>query len=244
MKGLGASVKGLVVLGALCLVPCVSWAESPVRQITVTGEAEQSFAPDKVDIVIVVEGRGKTLAEAKKKHDELLNGLHQVVAKFGIEKSKVKTLSDNINPQYDYVNEPDGNGRQVLRGYAAEHRLQVTLKSLDKIGDFINAVVAQKIDRIEQVSYGLTNSDDAEMQVTVAAVKDAKAKAQKILAALDNNLGKVLSVNTGGEGYQPHPMPMMPMGAMAMKNSSDSAAPVPSGDVTIRQNVTVQFEIQ
>ena len=236
----------LATLLASCLLPLASHAEPSPRQISVTGMAEQSFTPDKADIYVTVEGRGKTLAEAKKKHDELLSGLHQVVAKFAIEKDNVKTLNDSINPQYDYVNEPNGNGRQVLRGYQAEHRLQVTLEDLSKTGDFINALVAQNIDHIEQISYGLKDSEEAEMQVTLAAVKNAKQKANRIIGALDSSLGKVLNVNSDGGGYQPMPMPMMAMakGGSDMAMGAPEAAPVPTGDVKISKNVTVQFEIQ
>lgn len=239
MKTLG------LVLSTLLLVSTPAMAEPAPRQISVTGQADKNFTPDKADVYVVVEGRGKALAEAKKKHDDLLNALHQVVEKFGIAKDKVKTLSNSINPQYDYVNDANGNGRQVLRGYQAEHRLLVTLDILDKMGDLINALVAKGIDRVEQVSYGLKNSEDAEMEVTLAAVRDAKNKAGKIIAALDSDLGKVLTVNTDGGGYQPVPMPMMMMAKSAdMAAGAPEAAQIPAGDVKIMKSVTVQFEIQ
>jgi uncharacterized protein YggE len=229
---------------SICLLPIASYAEPAPRQISVTGQAEQSFTPDKADIYVAVVGQGKALAEAKQNHDTLLNALHQVTAQFKIGKSNVKTLSDSINPQYDYVSEPNGSGRQVLRGYEANHRLQITLEDTAKTADFINALVSKNIDRIEQVQYGLKDSEEAEMQVTLAAVKNAKKKAGRIIAALDSDLGKVLSVNADGGGYQPQPMPMMAMGAPAMENKSQDAAPIPAGDVKINKNVTVQFEIQ
>jgi uncharacterized protein YggE len=231
---------------ASCLLPLTSHAEPAPRQISVTGTAEQSFAPDKADIYVAVVGQGKTLAEAKKQHDELLKGLHLVTAQFKISKENVKTLSDSINPQYDYVNEPNGNGRQVLRGYEASHRLQVTLENTTKTGDFVNALVAKNIDRIEQVQYGLIDSEEAEMQVTLAAVKNAKKRAARIIDALDSSLGKVLNVNSDGGGYQPMPMPMMAMakGSSDMAMVAPEAAPIPAGDVKINKSVTVQFEIQ
>lgn len=241
MKGLGAGIFG-VVLCALCLVSGAQ-AEPAPRQISVTGTAEQSFTPDKADIYVAVLGQGKALAEAKKNHDTLLNALHQVTAQFKIGKANVKTLSDSINPQYDYVSEPNGSGRQVLRGYEANHRLQITLEDTAKTGDFINALVSKNIDRIEQVQYGLKDSEEAEMQVTLAAVKNAKKKAGRIIAALDSDLGKVLSVNADGGGYQPVPMPMM-MTKAVMADGGAEAAPIPAGDVKINKNVTVQFEIQ
>jgi len=238
-------MRFLILAACLLLTSAATAEEVLIRQITVTGEAEQNFAPDKAEVMIAIEGRGKTLAEAKQKHDELLTALHQAVSKFSIDKSKVKTLSNSINPQYDYVNDPNGNGRQVLRGYSAEHRVQVTIEKLDSIGEFINALVARNIDRIEQVSYGLRNSDSAEMQVSVAAVKNAKSRAAELLGALDSRLGKVISVSTDSGGYHPRPVPMMAMAKRgAMSDSAEAAAPIPDGDVAIRKQVTVQFEIQ
>lgn len=211
------------------------------RLISVNGSAEKNFDPDKVDITLAIEGRDKTLNGAKKKHDDLLNALHRVVAKFGIDKRKdVRTLSNNIQPRYEYR---DKNNRRVLVGYTANHRVQVTYKQLDKVGDLVNAITRAGIDQLQGMTFGLVDSNAAERHVMLLAVKDAQQKANEVANALGIAVSKVYSVNvSGGGGYHPRPV-MARSKMMAMDAESAPAAEIPQGDVKIRQNVSAQFEI-
>jgi uncharacterized protein len=211
-----------------------------LRTISVSGEAKDQFAPDRAEITVVMEGRAKTVAEAKKKHDELLNGLLAETKKFAIPEKQVKTLSDTIQPQYDYIE----NQGQRLREYSAEHRVMVQLDDTKKVGDFINAIVARGIDRVEGVNYTLKDSSKAEREVLLKAVIDAKAKATAIAVTLGQTLGPVQNVSATGGGFVPVPMPYQGR-VMAMKAEAamDAAAPVPAGEVQVNQTVQATFLI-
>ncbi len=230
----------------LCLLlPFTASAHDEVkpRLISVSGKAEKNYEPNKVDVTLAIEGRDKELKTAKRKHDELLNALHKVARNFGVDKKDVKTLSNNIQPRYEYR---DKNNRRVLAGYSAKHRVQVTLKKIDKVGDFVNAITKAGIDQLQGMSFGLIDSNAAEREVMLMAVKDSRMKADAVAASLGVSAPKVYSVNVqGGGGYHPKPMPMV-RGKMMMAMDAESAPPaaeIPTGEVTIRQNVSAQFEI-
>ena len=231
-----------VILALLLPFSASAHDEVKPRIISVNGMAERTFDPDKVDITLNIEGRDKTLEAAKKKHDDLLNALHKTVAKFGVDKKSVKTLSNNIQPRYEYR---DKNNKRVLAGYTATHRVQVTYKKLDKIGDFVNALTKAGIDQMQSMSFGLVDSNAAERQVMLMAVKDARQKANEGAQALGVTANKVYSVNvSGGGGYRPQARNMARSEMMIASSKGAPAAEIPQGDVKIRQNVSAQFEIQ
>lgn len=214
--------------------------ESP-RLISVSGKAEKTFEPDKVDIVLSIEGRDKELTIAKRKHDELLNALHNVAERFDVDKKNLRTLSNSIQPRYEYRNKEN---QRVLTGYTASHRVEITFTQLNKIGEFVNAITRAGIDKLQSMRFGLLQSDAAQREVMLLAVKDAKDKAKAIANTLDVDMGDVysVSVNSGG-GYHTKPM-MMARNEMAMDMAAaPSAASIPTGEVTIRQHVSAQFEM-
>lgn len=231
----------LIMLALLLPFSAQADDDAKPRLISVSGQAEKTYEPDKVDIVLAIEGQDKELKTAKRKHDELLNALHKVARQFGVDKKDVKTLSNSIQPRYEYR---DKNNRRVLAGYSANHRVQVTFKSLDKIGDFVNAVTKAGIDQLQSMNFGLIDSNAAEREVMLMAVKDARAKSDAVAATLGVSAPKVYSVSvSGGGGY--HPQPVMARGAMFAMDKAESApaAEIPLNDVTIRHNVSAQFEI-
>lgn len=242
MPWIASSLAFLAMTMFLLSSPAQAHDEVKPRLISVSGKAEKTYDPDKVDIVLAIEGQDKELKTAKRKHDELLNALHKVARDFGVDKKDVKTLSNSIQPRYEYR---DKNNTRVLAGYSATHRVQVTFKSLDKIGDFVNAITKVGIDQLQSMSFGLIDSNAAEREVMLMAVKDARAKSDAVAATLGVLAPKVYSVNVaGGGGYRPQPV--MARGAMMAMDMAESApaAEVPLNDVTIQQNVSAQFEIQ
>jgi len=216
--------------------------EKNPRLISVNGSAEKIYEPNKVEINIGLQGEDKDLKKAKSKHDDLLNALYAVAEKFGVEKKDIKTLSNSIQPRYEYR---DKTNQRVLAGYLASHQVQVMLKNLDKIGDFINALTAKGIDQMNGMQFGLIDSNAAEREVMLMAVKDARAKADAVAGVLGVGIERPYSINvSGGGGYHPQPMMARGMVAMAADAEMAPAAEIPMNDVTIRQSVSAQFEMK
>ena len=228
--------KTLLLASLLLAAPAM--AEDAPHTLTVSGLSEQQFAPDKADIIVVVEGRSAKLADAKAEHDKKLAQLLALQNRFNLKKSDIKTLSDSVQPEYDY-----NDGKQKLREYVASHRLQITLHDTKQAGSFVNAVVGENINRVESVSYGLEDNAKAQNTVLLAAIEDAKQKAETAARALGVKLNGVHSFTAENNGVAPRPP--MPMMAMArMKDAAPEATPLPEGDVSLQQTVSVSYLIE
>lgn len=237
------ALGGLVAVMIGCLSSANGYADdTPTpRLISVTGEAEKTYEPDKVDITLALEGSAETLADAKQNHDKMLKGLHKLLERYEVEKRDIKTLSNNIAPRYGYHKE---NKKRILAGYSATHRVQISFTQLDKIGDLINDITAIGIDQLQQMSFGLKDSSGAEREVMLMAVKDARAKADAVAQTLGISAPKVHSVNVqNGGGYHPRSMPLMARAEGMSAADSAMAAEIPAGDVKISKTVNAQFEI-
>ncbi len=233
-----------LLLSLTFAAPVLAHDGEAVRLISVNGMAEQSFDPDKADITLNLEGEAKELKAAKAKHEILLKALYAVTDKYKIDRKKIETLSDIIQPRYEYPK----SGKRILAGYVASHRVQIEFTQLPKLADFITDITNAKIDQIDGVNFGLLNSNTAEREVMLSALSNAKTKARDVAGAVAVKLGRVYSVNVqGGGGYQPQPMrvsPKMMMQASSVEMMSDASAPIPAGEIMIRQDVQAQFEIE
>ncbi len=211
--------------------------------ISVSGTAQKTYKPDKLDIYITLEGRDKQLAAAKKKHDDLLRSLHKITKKYKLLDADVKTVSNRIMPQYEYDAKLK---KRVLSHYSASHQLKITLRDLEMVGSFINDITNAGIDRLQSMEFGITDKSTAEREVMLLAVNNAKQKALAIASSLGVKLKTVHSVTVGNTGYRTGPTPVAMGNKLFAVRAADSAMPaadIPLNDVVISSNVTTKFEI-
>ena len=131
-----------------------------------------------------------------------------------------------------------------MDGYSVTHNVTVTLRKLDDLGPFTEAVLAAKIDEINGVVYGIENMDSLKESALKLAIEKAKRKADVMAAAAGVKAGPVVSIQESGAVLPPRPMPRM-MKAMAMEVGSADAAPTPPpGELTVHVDVSVTYELQ
>jgi len=111
----------------------------------------------------------------------------------------------------------------------------VRLRDLDKLGALLDALVTAGANRLNGISFGVSDLDDKTNEARKLAVKDAKARAELYAQEADVDVGKVMSIS---ESSIRRPRPMMQMRAM-----SAESVPIARGEQTISASVTVVFEI-
>lgn len=231
----------LLMLGLIFLSPALAAAEPTalVRSISVTGEAKEELAPDQAVISGQLVSRDKQLAAAKKDNDNLMARLVAVAKQFEIPKEKISASNVFISPEYTYN---DKLKKQELTGYVVSRNLSMTLDKMDIHERVLSALVENKIDQVNGVSFGLSNPEKRRDALRVIAVQNAKARAQSLADAAGAKLGKVISITTNGASPPPMPVPMM-MAAKA-RMAEDSVAPSLPGLTSLQESVSVTYELE
>ena len=216
------------------------------KTITVTGTATSSIDPDLLRIQFGVEVQSKTAKEAIDANAAAMNDVVNAVKKLGITEDELSTSSFNIFPVYDSITDPKTGVyvRSELIGYRVSNILTVETTKLSMAGNIIDAATQAGANRVDGVSFTLSPQKQLSVQDDLIgnAVENAKAKAEKALAPLDQKIIGVKFVSLSDFGYPPPPIPYYSAYSKADAGEAMST-PIFSSDQDVTTTVSVVFLI-
>jgi uncharacterized protein YggE len=129
----------------------------------------------------------------------------------------------------------------LLKSSSATYRLRVHLESLDPLTEILDLIAAQRNATLERIEWKYPE-DEAREQGLEAAIAQAKAKAEKVAAAMSV---KLLGVYEFMENTFDEERPPMPFQAMEMSMKSRSAvADQPSLAMDIQHSKTILVNVE
>ena len=214
------------------------------QTISVSGSATASSNPDTLVIVLGVESEAKTANESLSQNSNSLNSVISSLTNSGLSEDDIQTSNFSIYPMYDSIKDFNGNWQQVLTGYRVSNILSIQTDKIDSAGDIIDAAVSSGANRVDNVSFQL--SDDKLQKISdnliADAINDATQKAEKALVPLKQKIVGVKSVVIHDNVVPYYDSPMR-ASFDGFAESSMKSAPIMSGDEEITTNVSVVFYI-
>jgi len=209
------------------------------KTLSTSGMVSKKIMPDKVEIVLNVETWSESAQVSQEDNARISDAVRHALTDIGV--TDVKTLSYYENEQYIWNS---SYSRQDKNGYITVNSLQITLKDLTKSGSVIDAAVRAGANRVQNVSFGLTDSKQNEIkaQALEEAAASAKLKATSMARGLGVTLGKVLNISENSYNYYP----MMKAMDVAVTSGTTSYIPptqITAGEVSVDATVTVTFEL-
>ena len=212
--------------------------------ISVSGSATASSNPDTLIIVLGVESEAKTANESLSQNSNSLNSVISSLKNSGISEDDIQTSNFSIYPLYDSIKDSNGNWQQILNGYRVSNILSIQTEKIDSAGDIIDAAVSSGANRVDNVSFQL--SDDNLQKISddliADAINDATQKAEKALVPLKQKIVGVKSIVIHDNVVPYYDSPMR-ASFDGFAESSMKSAPIMSGDEEITTNVSVVFYI-
>ena len=212
--------------------------------ISVSGSATASSNPDTLIIVLGVESEAKTANESLSQNSNSLNSVISSLKNSGISEDDIQTSNFSIYPLYDSIKDSNGNWQQILNGYRVSNILSIQTEKIDSAGDIIDAAVSSGANRVDNVSFQL--SDDNLQKISddliADAINDATQKAEKALVPLKQKIVGVKSVVIHDNVVPYYDSPMR-ASFDGFAESSMKSSPIMSGDEEITTNVSVVFYI-
>jgi uncharacterized protein YggE len=223
-------VQALTLSAILALpiaVPAMAEATQPM--ITVTGTGTVPAAPDLATLMIGVTTQGATAAEALAANSTSVEAVIARLTASGIEPRDMQTSNLSINPNWT----SNDSGSSIVSGYVATNMLTVRVRKLDGLGAVLDASVADGANTLNGLTFGLAAPEPALNEARKAAVADARAKAELLVAAAGLKLGRIVTISENGGWTDPAPM----------FRESAASVPVAGGELGMTANVTVQYEM-
>ena len=221
-----------------------------MRTIRVTGKGRIKVRPDMTKITITLEGTYKEYSETLHKSSQDTDLLKDVLSVFGFERTDLKTLSFDVDAQYESYKDKNGNYKKRFIGYRFQHILKVEFDSdNERLGKILYALALCELKPEFRLSYTVKDPEAAKNELLGKAVTDAKEKAAVLTAAAGVTLKDIQSIDyTWGEiDFEVYPMrkPLMEGAdkylALPMKSYDLDIEP---DDIEAADTVTVVWEIE
>ncbi len=230
--------NALTSVGMVLLTASLTAAQAPptmVPTVVVRGEGEVRTAPDVAFVTIGAEVRAQTAKAAQAAAAAAMTAVQQRIVATGVPKDAIRTLSYDVQAQFDYT-----NGKQVPRGYQARNVIEVRIDDLAKVGDVLEVAVAAGGTSVHGVRFDLKQRSTLEREALTRAVADARARADAAAKGAGASVAVVLRIEESGVQAVPQEAVMMRMAA----DSAGAAPPIAAGETVIRASVTLTASLK
>lgn len=211
------------------------------RSIHVSGQGEASGKPDLAEINAGVQTFAKTVIEASRQNQAILEKIFEALDGQGIEEKDIQTSNYSIWAEQDYSrNGEQGNDRIV--GFRVSNIVHVKVREIAKIGEVLAAVTNAGANSINGIQFSVQDAEQLERQAREAAMADARARAESLASLAGVELGEVLSLSLSSAPDYPRPY-----AASRVMEMADAGAPVPGiapGQQSVSVTINATFAIR
>lgn len=202
--------------------------------LSVSARADASRVPDVATMSAGVVTQAADANAALRANAEQMNRLMRAIRDAGIPERDIQTAGLNIYPQYRHAE----NTSPTITGYQANNTVSVKLRDVARIGDVIDALVANGANQVNGPNFEIDQPEEAYDEARRKALELAQTRAAMYAESLGLRVRRIVSVSEGG-GFTP-PVPMMRMAAMDV---AQTGSPVSPGENTVSISLDVVFEL-
>ncbi|CZF83772.1 26 kDa periplasmic immunogenic protein precursor [Grimontia celer] len=212
--------------------PFVSAATPDFPHLETIGVGEVVDQPDTATVDVAVSLTRTSAQAAKKASDDAVATLLERLEKMGIARKDIESANLNLQPQYSYPK----NSEPKLNGYRATRNVTVTVSDLSRLNRVLDGALADGLNRVNGISFSSSKEAELKEQARMAAIADAKAKAESLAKGFGESLAGVWEIR-----YMTS-TPVRPT-MMRMAEASNVAASYNDAEITIRDQVEVVYAL-
>lgn len=181
--------------GLLALASCTQGpaTTAPVRQVKVSGYGTVTAYPDLAEITVEVSFTKPRLKDATIETQAVVEQVMAASRPFIKSKEDLRISHVSTNKEYDYVRE-----KQVFVGFEATQSLTVQLADLNRLEEYMEALLQTRISRIKSLTYDHSKADSLRREAHMIALRNALKSADKLCGVMGTKRGTVLEVSEGG----------------------------------------------
>lgn len=202
----------------------------PQATVDISGEGIVSVIPDQVTIKVRVENTGDDPKMVKQQNDATVSKVIAFLKGMKINEKDYKTEYLRLAKNYEH------NTKSY--NYAANQAISIQLKDLSKYEDVMDGLLETGINRIDGVTFNSSDIKNLESQARKNAMQNAKMKAEEYAGAINQTVGKAVSIS---EFSQNQIQPTLYRGKMAAASSDGSGQTMAPGELEIKVQVNVSF---
>jgi uncharacterized protein YggE len=203
--------------------------------IVVSGTGRVAVEPDIAELRLGVAVSRQTVEAARAAAAEAMTAILGAMVAAGVATRDVRTTLLSVQPRYDYR---DGAAPNLV-GYDLANIVEVTVRDLPILGAVVDAALSAGATSLDGLSFRLDDPREAERAARLAAVAEARTRAEILAEAAGVTIAGVADIVEGG----PPPTWPGPLAAKMLRATADASTPVEAGTTEIAVTVTVTFRI-
>lgn len=211
-------------------------AQTSQGTIQVVGVGEAEGAPDVASIQMGLSLMDSNLEVLIQGANTSIEKITAALVAAGVQASDIRTTNYGIWPEEIYdrlTGESTGERR-----YHADLTLAVTIRNIDRMGEFIQAGLDAGVNNIYGVSFGLEARSGLEASARAEAIVDARARAEQLASGLGKQVGRALSISEGIAAA-----PVIQGAAYAEGLGGGAGAPISPGQSSVSVEVIIVYEL-
>jgi uncharacterized protein YggE len=237
-----ALALSMLIAALLALAPTGGAQTIPVQPqgntgISVLGSGIVLAQPNTARITLGVEVFDASLSNAQATAASRMDAVVAKLRAAGIPDTDIRTVSYNINPQYD---QRDPN-QAVLRGYQVQNLVDVKSTNVGGLGALLDDVVSAGATRVMGIRFEASNMEDLKIQARDQAMANARSKAEQMARDAGVTLGRPISIEESDPGGVTPVRAQAPSAALA---APAATTPIQPGELQVQTNVRILYAIQ
>ncbi|WP_437921321.1 SIMPL domain-containing protein [Sphingobacterium sp. LRF_L2] len=197
-----AVIGGLsVVLFAFILGNAYTFKYKTSNTVNVTGNAKKDFESDLVKWSASYSRKSMDLSAASDQLKQDRELVKQFLIQQGINPKEILFNAVNINREFAYQSDGNGNSYNTFTGYSLSQNVSVESKDLDKVDNAsreISALISQGLElSSNSPSYYYSKLEDLKLELISQASQNAKQRASNIANEAGSSLGNLIKADLG-----------------------------------------------
>jgi uncharacterized protein len=204
------------------------------KTMSISGTGVINVKSDQAKIVLGVYTEGKSAGAAIDENAALMTQVIAALKQLGFVDADMKTTTYGVSPTYNWE-------IQSVVGYQVTNTIELTVKDLSKVGPAIDAAAAAGANRVDSISFGISDATAQAMKLEAytLAIKDAEAKSGVITTGLGVKITGVQSITESAY----YPYTEYRSYDTAAGSSVKSSTPVIAGKLSITVTLNVVYLI-
>lgn len=166
----------------------VNHEQAPVEHtISVTGRGEVIATPDFATLTLLVQKKAETAELANATCEENLQSVYEVAHSLGVLDRDITDTGVNMTPQ---LRETDN----AITGYVASATVTIIAREYATANGVLTGIIDASVGELKSITYSIQDASAAYQEALLAAMADARSKAESIAAAAGTTLGAVVRV--------------------------------------------------
>ncbi|MFZ4262923.1 SIMPL domain-containing protein [Sphingobacterium sp. HJSM2_6] len=169
--------------------------------INVTGNAKTDFESDIVKWSASYSRKSMNLSEASEQLKNDRDLVRDFLVRKGIKESEILFNAVNINREFSYFTDQNGNSHNTFNGYSLSQNVSIESKELDKVDNAsreISTLISQGIELSSNTpNYYYSGLEDLKLKLISQASQNAKSRADNIAKEAGSSLGELVKADLG-----------------------------------------------